>query len=88
MVNKNRVGLFFGTIYGLCHLLWVLLLTLGLAQPMMDWLISMHFLNVTYTLNEVMAGKAILGIVMALVWGYIDGFILAALWNWIVGEKK
>ena len=88
MANKTRVGLFFGVAYGLCHLSWILLLAFGWAQPMMDWLMPMHFINITYTLSEVAAGKAVLGIVMAFVWGFVDGFIIAALWNWIVGEKR
>lgn len=88
MVNKNRLGLFFASVYTVWYLSWVLLVVFGWAQPMLDGLFSAHFLSITYSLLPLTLPQTTLGILLCVVGGYIDGFIIGLLWNTIVGKKR
>ncbi len=88
MVNKGRVALFFGTVVALCHAIWSILVAGGWAQGWMDWAMSKHFVTGTYVVGAFDFGGAVFLVAMAFVIGLIDGFILAALWNVIVGKHK
>lgn len=85
-LNKNHVGLTLGIISGIGHLLWVLAIAIGLGQKLLDWSLSIHFISSIQTTNGITLGMAVLGIVYALVCGYIVGWVFAAIWNW-VGKK-
>ncbi|MEK7547633.1 MAG: hypothetical protein AAB540_01935 [Patescibacteria group bacterium] len=85
MVSKNNVGLFVGTVAALCHLVWVVLVAAGVAQKLMTWLLSMHFMQVTgHTVMEFNWLTGLELVVMTFVGGYVAGYILALLWGWIV----
>ncbi|MBI5754036.1 hypothetical protein HZA40_02740 [Candidatus Peregrinibacteria bacterium] len=88
MLNKGRVALFFGTLAALCHLVWVVLVAGGWAQAYVSWVAGMHFLTTGYAVQAFDAVKAVELIVMAFVVASIGGFVLAALWNAIVGKHK
>lgn len=87
VLNKTRVGVFFGVLYSACHLFWAVMVLGGWAQGFIDWMMTMHSFKVAYSIETLEYGKAALGILMGFIWGFVDGFILAALWNWIVAKK-
>lgn len=88
MVNKTRVALFFGTVAALCHVVWSVLVAGGWAKGFMDWIMAKHFITDTYTIEAFNMGDAVFLLALAFVIGFVDGYILAALWNWIVGKNK
>ena len=85
-LNKNHIGLTLGSIFGLMHLLWVIVVGLGFGQSLANFWHSMHFLTDMHTFAGFSFGTAVLGVIMAFVSGYVIGFVFAALWNWL-GEK-
>ena len=76
-LNPHRVGIVLGGLYGLWHLTWSLLVLVGLAKPFLDFILSLHFLQVTYTVAPFNALKALGLIVVTSALGYV----LAWLWN-------
>lgn len=86
--NKNQTGLTLGTLFGLMHLLWVLAVGLGLGQGVADYWHQKHFVTDMHTLGAFGISNAIIGIVLALISGYIIGWVFAALWNWFGTKVK
>jgi len=80
-LNKNSVGLAIGSLYGLFHLSWVILVALGLAKPLMDWVLSLHFLTIEYAVTEFSVLTAIGLLVFTFAVGYVLGWVLAFVWN-------
>ena len=80
-LNKKQAGLTLGTISALYHFLWVLVVALGYGQSLLDWVYSMHFIDSAQLVGTVNFGTAAIGIVKALICGYVTGWIFASLWN-------
>ncbi|MBI4994682.1 hypothetical protein HZC21_03495 [Candidatus Peregrinibacteria bacterium] len=80
-INKNRAGLILGTFLGLFHLLWSILVAVGVAQWWMDFVLKLHFLNNPFAIAQFDWIFALGLVVMTFVVGYVLGWILAWLWN-------
>lgn len=80
-LNKNKTGLLLGTFLGLWHLTWSLLVALGAAQTLLDWIYALHFLNNPFQVGPFRFGTAILLILITSIIGYLFGWVLAFLWN-------
>ncbi len=82
-LNKNTVGVVFGAFLGLFHAFWALLVLLGWAQAIIDWIFGLHFINPPYTIGAFALGTAILLVIVTALIGYVFGWIFAAIWNWL-----
>ena len=80
-LNQHKVGLTLGALLGLWHLAWSTLVATGLAQPLLDWVTSLHMLNNPFRVGEFDFGTAVILIVVTSLVGYIAGWIIAFLWN-------
>lgn len=80
-LNKNTTGLVLGSLLGLVHLLWALLVLFGWAQGLMDWIFSLHFITPPYMITVFGWGNALLLIIVTAVIGYVLGWVFAWLWN-------
>lgn len=81
MINTNKVGLVFGTVFGGAHVIWALLVLLGWAQSVVDfafWAHMMDFPPVVMPFDFVASGTLI---VFTAVLGYIVGRLIASVWN-------
>jgi hypothetical protein len=56
---------------------------MGMAQSLMDWILRIHFIQPFYVIQPFSFGYAVALILFTTVVGYISGWMLAALWNWL-----
>ena len=83
MLQPHKVGMAVGAGFGLLHAGWSLLVSIGLAQPLLDFMLSLHFFNLSYSLDAFSFINAILLVVITSLIGYVDGFVFSKLWNWM-----
>ena len=88
MLNKSRVALFFGALFGAIHLLWSLMVATGFGQVFVDWIINLHFMNMTVSILKFDFVKMLELVALTFLVGLVFGYIIAAAWNVIVGKKK
>ncbi|HYA27404.1 MAG TPA: hypothetical protein VEI95_01195 [Acidobacteriota bacterium] len=81
MVNPMRAGVTFGTLLGVWHLCWSLLVALGWAQPLIDFVFWMHFIRPVYVIQPFSLPVAAVLIVVTFVTGFVLAFLFALLWN-------
>lgn len=82
-VKPNKVGIVFALLYGGWHTLWAILVGVGFAQPLLNFVFWVHFLKPPFVVGEFSVGIALILIAVTAVIGYIIGVILAVLWNWV-----
>lgn len=81
MLNTNKVALTLGLLIGLWHLIWVVLVALGWAQPLLDFIFSLHMIANPYQVTGFDGGKAAMLVVITFVVGYVIGWVFATIWN-------
>lgn len=87
MISKNKMGIVIGSAFGLWHLTWALLVFLGVAQWLIDWAFRFHFIQPVYVVTPFQPALAVGLIVVTSILGFIVGWIVAAIWNWLHAEK-
>ncbi len=81
-INANKVGLTFGALTGGVHLVWSVLVAFGWAQPLLDFIFTLHMVEpviVVGYFDIMLAGTLV--IITAII-GYIVGYIFSLIWNW------
>ena len=81
MANPNKVALGIGTLIGSWHVAWSLLVLIGWAQPILDFIFWAHMIKTVYFVKPFDPMAAITLIVITAVIGYAFGFLGAVLWN-------
>jgi hypothetical protein len=82
IINPNKTGLVLGAVLGLYHLSWTVLIALGWAQSVIDFVLWLHMIKPFITVETFSFGRAVgLAIVTATI-GYVIGWVFALLWNW------
>ena len=80
-LSKAKTGLALGLFLAVVHAAWAILVALGVAQGLLDWVTGMHMLDNPYIVLDFSLGAAIGLLVLTFVIGYVLGWVLAALWN-------
>ncbi|HKO97618.1 MAG TPA: hypothetical protein VJU86_11535 [Pyrinomonadaceae bacterium] len=88
MINKQKLGLVFGTFFGAWHFVWALLVLSGIAQSLMHWIFRLHFIDPPYTILPFNFGVAATLILVTSTTGYLSGWVLGAIWNWLHEETS
>lgn len=81
MINANKIGLLFGVLIGGWHILWALLVVLGWAQPLIDFVFWAHMIQPVYLVKAFDPKAALTLIAITFITGYAFGFIGAVIWN-------
>lgn len=68
--------------------MWAVLVAFGWAQSVMDFVFWMHMLKPVLVIGPVSLWTAVVLIVVTAALGYIGGFALAAVWNWLHHEPR
>ncbi len=79
--SSHTLGLVLGGLFGLWHALWSLLVAIGAAKPLMDWVFTLHMIRVQYTLLPFDPTKAIVLVVVTAIMGYVMGWLAGAIWE-------
>lgn len=82
-ISPNRAGLAVGAVFALFHLCWAMMIALGFAQPMIDFMLWLHMIKPFIVVDAFSIGRAVGLIVLTGVIGYLMGAVFAALWNWM-----
>src|SRR3989339_946736 len=76
---KHSLGLIVGTFFGLLHLGWVVFVWLKLAKPLMDWILSLHSIQMDYSMLAFDFGRSAMLVVMTFAVGYVVGWMFSAI---------
>jgi hypothetical protein len=81
VANPNKVGLVIGALIGGWHFVWSLLVVIGWAQPIIDFIFWAHMIKPVYVVKPFDPVAAVTLIVITAAIGYIFGFLVAVIWN-------
>jgi hypothetical protein len=81
MTNPNKVGVVVGALVGGWHLLWSLLVLIGCAQPIIDFVFWAHMIRPVYIVKSFDPVAAVTLMVITGVIGYVFGVVGAIIWN-------
>ena len=76
-----RAGFVLSIVTGGFHLGWTILVWLGWAQPVIDFVLWAHFIRPIYVIEPFNIGRAVLLVAMTTGSGLITGSVFAAVWN-------
>ena len=80
-MKESRSALIVGIFAALIHLVWSVLVMVGLAKPYLDFILGLHFLNNPYTVSAFNITKAAMLVAITFVLGYLMGWVFAIIWN-------
>jgi uncharacterized membrane protein YdbT with pleckstrin-like domain len=81
MASPKKMGLVSGALIGGWHFVWSLLVFLGWAQPILDFIFWAHMIKRVYFVKPFDPVAAVALIVITAVTGYIFGFLGAVFRN-------
>ncbi len=85
-VNPNKAGLAFGALLGCWHAMWSVIVALGWAQSVVDFVFWMHIMKPVLLIAPFNILTALVLVAVTAAIGYIGGFALAVMWNWLHRE--
>lgn len=81
MLNQNKVGLALGGLLALFHAVWAILVAMGQAGPLMDFIFKLHMMQNPFVMNPFNFGLALGLVVLTGVIGYVVGWVFAWVYN-------
>ncbi len=81
MVNQHKLGVTLGAFAGATHLVWVMLVLFGWAQPLVGFIFRLHMVSPAHTILAFNWGSALLLVALTSVIGYVVGNVLGMIWN-------
>lgn len=81
VIKPNKLGFVIGGLIACSHVLWILLVLFGVAQPLMNFIFWAHMIQPVYTVKAFDPKAALTLIGITFVVGYALGLIGAFFWN-------
>ena len=86
-ISPSKAGIAVGSVIALWHLIWVSLVAIGWAKPIMDFILRLHFIQLQYDLAPFAVGTAAALVAVTFCVGAFFGVVFALVWNWLAGES-
>ncbi len=86
-ISPTKTAVAVGSVIGLWHLVWVTLVGIGWAKPVMDFILKLHFIKLQYALAPYAATTAGELVILTFVIGAVFGFVFSLIWNWLSSES-
>lgn len=81
MTNPNKVGLVFGAVLGGWHLVWSILVLLGVAGAIYNFILWAHMIHLDLTVGPFDVAASVTLVIVTAIAGYVVGYISALVWN-------
>ncbi|MDD5700235.1 MAG: hypothetical protein PHH00_03555 [Candidatus Nanoarchaeia archaeon] len=90
MLNKNRTGLIIGLFLAIVHAIWAFFIAVipNQLQSFLDWIFVLHSLQPYWVITVFNFLNALFLIVVTFIFGYLSGYLFAAIWNLIQKTKR
>lgn len=82
-ISPNKTAVAIGSVVGLWHFVWVTLVGIGWAKPVMDFILRLHFIELKYVIAPYSTTTAMTLVLLTFTIGAMFGFIFALVWNWL-----
>jgi hypothetical protein len=83
MISPWRTGVAFGAVIGLVHLAWASLVAAGVAEPVLNFILRLHFIDLQIHTAPFHLGVAATLVALTSALGAVSGAVFAGLWNWL-----
>lgn len=80
-LDPQKVGVATGLFLGLFHALWSLLVMLGLAQQLLNFIYYLHFLTNPFVVTGFSLMTALILVGFTAIVGYAMGYSFGVIWN-------
>ncbi len=80
-LNTETAALVFGVTVALMHLIWLLMVWVGIGQLYLDWIFGLHLISNPFRVMPFDLINALLLLIVTFTVGYISGLIFASVWN-------
>jgi hypothetical protein len=86
-ISPIKSGLVLGSVIGVWHLVWSLMVAVGWAQALIDFVFWMHFIKPVYVIEAFNPTTAIVLVVVTSAIGFVLGAVFAVFWNWFHNRR-
>ena len=85
-ISPAKAAMSVGAVIGLYHLVWVILVAVGLAKPFLDFVLRLHFIQFDYEMAPFDVATAAGLVALTFSIGSVFGLVFALVWNWLAGR--
>lgn len=85
-LNPPKVALALGLFFAAVHVIWALLVLVGWAQSLVNFIYGVHMLSVPYEVLAFNYSTAGLLIIVTFGVGYLIGWIFSLVWNGVLNN--
>ena len=87
-MNKNKTGLIFGSYVAFFHLIWIIMVALGLGQLFLDFIMDIHLVYNPFLVAPFSLARSLVLLIVTFIIGYIFGYAFAYVWNKFCKKDK
>ena len=80
-IHPLKAGFTLGLLIGAWHLSWVILVAIGWAQAVIDFVFWMHFIKPVYVIAPFNLANAVILVVVTFAGGFIIAWVFSLIWN-------